>query len=288
MKIVITDSGLGGLGITAGIFERGTSGRDIGLIFANAQPAPERGYNKMDTADEKREVFNKALEGFYSGFKPDLIIIACNTLSVLAADTEFSKNNKCVLLNIVDYGIKKLSENYIPDKKRKMVLLGTETTVSSGMHKSELEKRGWNSENIIPLACSGLAGAIEKDFEGADVLEKINRAFTSAKDAGAGDADEIIVYIGCTHYSYVKNRIHERFSDLPAEKINIFDPGEYIIEDMVGEINSRCNEGKNNLEIFSKINIPDDEINGIYKLLENDFPLTAARLLDYKIRSDLF
>ncbi len=288
MKIVITDSGLGGLGITAGIFEKGTSDREVALVFANAQPAPERGYNKMDTADEKREVFNSALEGFYSGFEPDLIIIACNTLSVLADDTEFSKNNKCALLNIVDYGIKKFSANYIPGRKRKIILLGTETTVSSGMHKDELEKRGWNSENIIPVACSGLAGAIEKDFEGEDVLEKINRAFSLAKEAGAGDADEIIIYIGCTHYSYVKSQIYERFCDLPTEKINIFDPGEYIIEDMAGEINSHCNEGKNNLEIFSKIIIPDAEINGIYKLLKHDYPLTAARLLDYKIRSDLF
>ena len=82
--IAVLDSGLGGLSICAEL-EKGLQThvlcKKVSLLYFNVWPEQGLGYNSLESASARISVFNRALESV-SSFHPDLIMIACNTLSV--------------------------------------------------------------------------------------------------------------------------------------------------------------------------------------------------------------
>src|SRR5436305_7989338 len=85
MHILITDSGVGGLSVVAYaeqfVRTRGFT-EPVRLTFANAAPANDYGYNSMPSREAKVETFDRFLRNVSARFSPDLIYVACNTLSV--------------------------------------------------------------------------------------------------------------------------------------------------------------------------------------------------------------
>src|SRR5687768_8110568 len=92
MHILITDSGVGGLSVVAYaerfVRERGFT-EPVRLTFANAAPENDYGYNSMPSRAVKIETFDRFLRNVTARFAPDMIYVACNTLSVLLPDTPF-------------------------------------------------------------------------------------------------------------------------------------------------------------------------------------------------------
>ncbi len=92
--IALIDSGLGGLSICAEMeqaLQRQPLFRNAALIYFNVWPEQIRGYNILSSVSERVRVFNRALSGIKI-FSPDLIMIACNTLSALYDRTAFSRH----------------------------------------------------------------------------------------------------------------------------------------------------------------------------------------------------
>src|SRR4051794_16308220 len=108
MHILITDSGVGGLSVCAYAerFVR-TCGftEPVRLTFANASPANDYGYNSMPTRAAKIETFDRFLRNVTDRYKPDFIYVACNTLSVLRADTPFVKTASIPVKGIVETAV---------------------------------------------------------------------------------------------------------------------------------------------------------------------------------------
>ncbi|MFU8769807.1 MAG: hypothetical protein ACNA7H_08740, partial [Desulfotignum sp.] len=78
--IVVTDSGLGGLSVFAGIaagLARTVPGSGIHLIYVNAWPETGKGYNHYPDMARKAAVFDQALAAM-ARFRPDALVIACN------------------------------------------------------------------------------------------------------------------------------------------------------------------------------------------------------------------
>jgi glutamate racemase len=108
ITIVITDSGLGGMSVCGGIedkLKKFKSFEEINLIFFNSLPEKGIGYNSMPTMEVKAEVFNQALISMEDKFSPDIILIACNTLSIVYPHTQFAQVSKTPVLGIVDFGV---------------------------------------------------------------------------------------------------------------------------------------------------------------------------------------
>jgi len=100
ITVVITDSGLGGLSVMDDVARKlKISGcfKKVNLIFANALFNANTGYNALQTRAEKINQFSNVLTGIEQHFKPDVILIACNTLSVLYKETEFFKKSKKII-----------------------------------------------------------------------------------------------------------------------------------------------------------------------------------------------
>src|SRR5438067_11543997 len=105
MHILITDSGVGGLSVVA-YAERFVRTRGfteaVRLTFANAAPANDYGYNSMPTHAAKIETFDRFLHSVTERFAPDMIYVACNTLSVLLPEVSVPAKG------IIETGVRRL------------------------------------------------------------------------------------------------------------------------------------------------------------------------------------
>ena len=93
MHLVITDSGLGGLAICAGIEQAvrlAGSGGALRITYVNAWPDDHHGYNDLSGMPAQAAVFDRALAAI-DAMRPDRILIACNTLSIVYAHTAHSR-----------------------------------------------------------------------------------------------------------------------------------------------------------------------------------------------------
>ena len=82
-RIIICDSGLGGLNIAGHFFSvTDDSAEPCELIYFNAYPEKGRGFNTLPDQRAQEEQFRSALEGMIP-FAPDRCLIACNTLSIV-------------------------------------------------------------------------------------------------------------------------------------------------------------------------------------------------------------
>ena len=126
MSIVVTDSGLGGLSVMAELeknLRENPIAENIRLTFFNALADKNYGYNTMSSEKEKAVVFNSALEGMVTGYNPDIILIACNTLSVVYPKTTFAKETNINVLGIVEFGVDLVYQHLSADEQSIVILL---------------------------------------------------------------------------------------------------------------------------------------------------------------------
>ena len=141
LTVAVTDSGLGGLSVVADAVEKLRSAcayRQVDLVFYNALFTAEGGYNSLPGREEKVEIFSRALQGLVEGYAPDIILVACNTLSVLYADTDFAETAQVPVIGIVEDGVNLIAESLESDDTSRVILFGTETTVSEGTHRAAI------------------------------------------------------------------------------------------------------------------------------------------------------
>src|SRR3954451_22319839 len=137
MHILITDSGVGGLSVVAYAerFVR-THGftEPVRLTFANAAPADDYGYNSMSDREAKLETFDRFLRNVTERFSPDLIYVACNTLSVLLPNTRFFREPVVPVKGIVETGAGLVLFALESDPRSVAMIFGTQTTIDTGTY----------------------------------------------------------------------------------------------------------------------------------------------------------
>ena len=107
VTIVVTDSGLGGMSVAADLAARlPESGivRTARIVFVNAEPDAAWGYNDLRNDADKVRLFDGALASMEARYKPDLILIACNTLSTVWPRTEHERTGGVETVEIVGLG----------------------------------------------------------------------------------------------------------------------------------------------------------------------------------------
>lgn len=146
VTVLVTESGLGGLSVVAGIERHAREtgdGRSLNLVFANALPEAQRGYNTMASAEEGTPVFAAALDGMTRAFPPDVVLVASNTDSVLLP--RIRPATDAPVLGIVELGVDMLEERLRAVPESVAIVFATETTVEAGAHRqmlAQLEEPG--------------------------------------------------------------------------------------------------------------------------------------------------
>jgi len=303
--IVITDSGLGGLSICAAL-EQGLrsarTARQVRLTYVNAWPFEDRGYNDLPDTAARARVFDAALARM-AAMQPDRLLIACNTLSILYPYTEFSRRPPVPVQGIVGAGVDLFAERLTGDPSAVIVLIGTKTTIESGVHREALLRRGIESARIAAVSCHGLAAAVERDVDGPGTAELIETCAGSAAQA-APPGGTLFVGLCCTHYGYVAVRIVDGVARRTGRRVRALDPnlrmvGGLLADDAfverapasglrpspAGDTNKPAGVS---VTLMSKDTLDETSRGGIARLVEPVSAATASALLSYARVPDLF
>ncbi len=292
-RVVLTDSGLGGLSICAGLERRlrtAGGGRRFGLVYVNAWPDEGRGYNDLPDDDARAAVFDRAL-GAMARYRPDLVVVACNTLSVVYEKTAFARSPVAPVTGIVDAGVELFAEALAGDAAATLLLFGTKTTVASGEHVRRLAARGIDPRRVRAVACHGLAAAIDRDPD-ADALPGLVEACVArALEAGpAGPAP--LAGLACTHYGYVAADFGRAFGRLTGAPVRVVDPNERLVEGLTAGLDDDAFAGAApsavTVEVVSKVALAESQRRAVARRLGPVSPATARALLDYTHIPTLF
>ncbi|HSL21443.1 MAG TPA: aspartate/glutamate racemase family protein [Vicinamibacterales bacterium] len=292
MHLVITDSGLGGLSICAALektLRETQPTRDVRMTYVNAWPEEGRGYNDLPDPAARARVFDRALSAM-AGMKPDLLLVACNTLSILYELTEFRRTTGITVRGIIDPGVDLFHEALTAEPDSAVVLLGTRTTIESGVHRERLLGRSVPPDRVAAVSCHGLATAIEHGPTSAAVDELIDTyAERAAAIVPAGEP----VYAGlcCTHYSMVADRISAALARKTGRLVGPLDPNERLVRDVATRLTGSARGdgvGSVQVEVISKVGLDEGQRDGVSRAIEAVSPATAAALRHYRRLPELF
>lgn len=187
--IGVFDSGFGGLTVLKALLEL-IPGADY-AYFGDTARLPY-GSKSVET------VARYAVEAahFLEMHGAQMLVIACNTATALALD-KITAAAHVPVVGVVEPGAEAAAS---ATKLRKIVVLGTEATVSSHAYRKALEARGMQARE---KACPLLVPLVEEGWVEHPVTEQVARIYLSeAFTDGFADADALV--LGCTHYPLIK------------------------------------------------------------------------------------
>lgn len=291
-RILITDSGLGGLSVMAGLEKNLRENKifeEVNLIYFNALPKTNFPYNEMKSEEEKIKVFESALNGMMKWYNPDIILIACNTLSVIYPKTKFSKITYIPVFGIVDFGVQLMADRMKGEPNSSLIILGTETTVLSDVHRNKIMLSGINIERISSYACKYLESEIQVD-PNSDIVNNLIDFYISEALKNVKDINEkIFLGLCCTHYNYCSNVFKQALIGNGINNFEIVDPNEIMIQILsLPKYYNRFEKTSVIVEIVSQSIITDAEKESIGKVLQLVSEKTSKALKEYKYKNDLF
>jgi glutamate racemase len=290
VTILITDSGLGGLSVAAD-FERRLSVskqfKKVQIIFANALPG-EMGYNDMKSTEEKAVVFSEALFGMVRWFHPDVIVIACNTLSVVYPQTEFSRTATIPVIGIVEIAVEMISEKLKKTPLSSAIIFGTETTIASNAHKEQLLAHAVNHSRIVTQACPKLETEIQTDPTSDIVQTYIEWYVDEAVANLPKESDTVFAGMCCTHYGYSAQYFTEALHHAGIKNPVVVNPNTAMSEYVLPKRKKTFSVSGISVTVVSRAVISEEEIRSIASLIRKDSEPTAKALEQYILKKDLF
>ena len=292
VNILITDSGLGGLSVFADLAERIRSAgifKTVNLIYFNAQPHMKSGYNSMKTTDQKIRVLENALSAMETNFEPDLLLIACNTLSVLYPETQYARRANIPVVGIVGTGVDLISEKIKNEKDASVIIFATKTTVEKDAHRQILRERGYDTSRFITQACPKLAGSIERGIQSEETKDLVDIYVNEALQKFNPGTEPFLVSLNCTHYGYVSDLFKQSFEKHGYTPAEMLDPNPFMVNFIFDDyFHRRYTESVLNLKVVSQSELPDDHIKSIGALIALTSPATHDALKKYKFTPELF
>ena len=291
LSIVVTDSGLGGLSVMAEL-ERNLRdnpiAENIRLTFFNALADKSYGYNTMNSEEDKVNVFNAAIEGMVRWYNPDIILIACNTLSVVYPKIPFAKKTNLQVFGIVDFGVDLVYKELSTTKQSIAILLGTPTTINSGEHKKSLLERGIDSNRIIQQPCYMLESAIQDDPFSSQTRNMIKYFLTEAKKKIAVEYKEVCAALCCTHYGYSHQLFEEGLQNTFSCPVQVLNPNSSMSKYLTDNTGSDIDYQIISVEVVSRVKIFPEEIRVVGGLLKSTSEKVYESLTNFHHKKDLF
>jgi len=294
--ILVTDSGLGGMSVfvqLANHLKKKSAWKDVSMVYFNAWPEQDRGYNHYATMDKMARVFNNALNAMEK-FQPDMILIACNTLSVIYPFTHHSQNPGSKVSGIVNHGVRLIHKNLMVDPDSQVIILGTPTTVAEKSHQKQLVKMGVNPGRIISQGCTDLAGKIERNPFSGSVPEMINANVKEAVSKMSEPKGKVCAALCCTHFGYCQDIFYKTLSEHIKGDVIILNPNQrmadQVMEDAVMEDLDKTDSFSPDIDMrfVSRVSWEPERIDAYIRLLKDVSPESVKALAGYEWNPDLF
>jgi glutamate racemase len=189
---------------TIGVFDSGFGG--LTVLKALLELIPDADYAYFgDTArlpygsKSVETVARYAVEAahYLEAHGAQMLVIACNTATALALD-RITAGAHVPVIGVIEPGAEAATT---ATKNQKIVVIGTEATVSSHAYQKALEVRGMSARE---KACPLLVPLVEEGWVDHSVTEQVARIYLEEAFAdGFSDADTLV--LGCTHYPLLKS-----------------------------------------------------------------------------------
>jgi glutamate racemase len=187
--IGVFDSGFGGLTVLKALLE----------VIPNADYAYFGDTARLPYGSKSVEtVARYAVEAahFLESHSAQMLVIACNTATALALD-QITAAAHVPVIGVVEPGAEAAAA---ATKNQKVVVIGTEATVSSHAYRKALETRQLQARE---KACPLLVPLVEEGWIEHAVTEQVAQIYLAEAFAdGFHDADTLV--LGCTHYPLLK------------------------------------------------------------------------------------
>jgi glutamate racemase len=292
VTIAVTDSGLGGLSVMAeaarrmkeaGIFERAD------FIFFNALFSAGTGYNSLKTREEKIRVFDSALRSLEEKYHPDIILIGCNTLSVLYGDTPFSRKTKAPVIGIVSAGVELISRGLREHPDASVIIFGTPTTISEGAYTRELKNLGFPAGRIYSQSCPELESFIERDYQGDETGMLIVGCVGEALEKLGSPPPPLLISLNCTHYGYALPLWKKAFEESGIKPLDILNPNSRMTDVLFDKkYLGRFKRTEVSARVVSMVEISPSKIESLGGWLQVLSPEVADALCRYELVPNLF
>jgi glutamate racemase len=292
VTIVVTDSGLGGLSVVADLASRlPASGiaRSARVVFVNALLDDKIGYNDLKDEADKVRVFDAALAAMEKRYRPDLILVACNTLSVFYEKTEHARRGFTETVSIVPMGADLIDRTLREAPDATAMIFATKGTIESGAHRRLLVEKGIPQERIVGQACPRLTGSIERGAHDEETATRIRGFVEEALGRLPQKKGPLVISLNCTHFGYARPLWEETFASLGYPGVTVLDPNPLMTDLVIREGAPRRHaETKVTVEVVSQTPITPDVQAALGALLRTTSPATADALERYTHAPDLF
>ena len=293
LTIVITDSGLGGLSVCADLEAYLGSLKSIGrvrLVFVNALPDAASPYNAMADKVRQLRVFDDALDGMKRWYHPDAILIACNTLSALYPETSTASKKDIPVVSIIDVGSKMIADRAKKSGSSQFLILGTPTTISSGIYVKQLGALGIPQDRILSQSCRLLETEIQADPT-SDVVSSLVEMYVdeAMEKIDTKRVGKISVGLCCSHYGYSADAFSQALKQKVGDRFELLNPNKAMVALFV--VASRVRPGKptkTSVAVVSRVPFTEQEIQSIAGTLNKTSRKTANALRHYQRKEDLF
>ncbi|MEG1412555.1 MAG: glutamate racemase [Acidaminococcaceae bacterium] len=202
--IGVLDSGVGGLSVLKALKELLPQEEFIYLGDTARTPYGSRSEAQV------RQFVGEMLD-YFDACGAKLVVIACNTLTVLGIDTLQGTHAYRLV------GMSKGVQLALASTRKKTVgVLATEFTIRTGAHKKELLAADATVQ-VVPQACPKFVPLIEGEGFGTPELAAAIQEYTTPLRLAGVDT----IILSCTHYPFIKK---ELAAVLPG--VRVLDPAE--------------------------------------------------------------
>jgi glutamate racemase len=187
--IGVFDSGVGGLTVLRALLERIPDANY--LYFGDTARLP---YGSKSAATVAHYAVGAVRYLQEQG--AELLVIACNTATALALD-KIKAAAGVEVIGVIEPGAQAAAW---ASKKREVVVIGTEATVSSHAYRRALEAR---KIAVREKACPLFVPLVEEGWVEHPVTEQVARIYLSEAFSNEAHNADVLV-LGCTHYPLIK------------------------------------------------------------------------------------
>ena len=191
--IGVFDSGFGGLTVLKALLEV-IPGADF-VYFGDTARLPY-GSKSVDTVARYAVESSHYLESHGA----QLLVIACNTATALALD-RITAATQVPVIGVVEPGA---DSGAAASKNKRIVVIGTEATVSSHAYAKALAARGMQATE---KACPLLVPLVEEGWAEHPVTKEVAGIYLGEAFQGEFEDADVLV-LGCTHYPLLKALLH--------------------------------------------------------------------------------
>ena len=283
MRIGITDSGVGGLSVCAEVENRLRQSpvkEDIEIIYLNAAIEDDYSYNSMPDRQTKLQAFDRFLDSVHEKYQPDLLFIACNTLSVLFQDSYFDHHRHRLIDGIVHSGIREMLTVFEHDSDAAFIIFATPTTIEEGVYGNALREHGVPARQVIEQACPGLPDAISNDGSGLLARGLLMQFVPAALKQFDSPPQSVVAFLGCTHYGYQADLFNKTLQAY-VPGVSVLNPNRGAADTILSSLKTGPGDGGVTVRFITRYVIPEAAVNSIAGYIGKQAPTTLSALKNF-------